>query len=145
MKFNEKLILLRKQHGYSQETFAEKLGVSRQAVSRWETGDSTPEMSLFAKICAIYSISADYLINDDIDEESAVPIIKAKTEEVIKAKRDNKIFRLVAAISFSVSGFCALIGIIEATSDLQQAVSCFWAFAAVAYAVFNFVRYFQAE
>ena len=49
MKFCEKLIQLRKQKGYSQESMAEKLDVSRQAISRWENGETTPDMSVLIK------------------------------------------------------------------------------------------------
>ncbi|WP_312461371.1 helix-turn-helix transcriptional regulator, partial [Proteiniclasticum sp.] len=44
MKLNEKIFYLRKKEGYSQEALAEKLGVSRQAVSKWENGDADPEI-----------------------------------------------------------------------------------------------------
>ena len=44
MKFNEKLIMLRKQHDFSQEQVAEKLKVARQTISKWELGETTPEM-----------------------------------------------------------------------------------------------------
>ena len=44
LKFQEKLVALRKGKGRSQEQLAEKLGVSRQAISRWESGESTPDM-----------------------------------------------------------------------------------------------------
>ena len=47
MKFENKLINLRKSRGISQEQLAEALGVSRQAISRWESGDSTPDVSVF--------------------------------------------------------------------------------------------------
>ena len=45
MKFNEKLIKLRKEQGLSQEELGEKLNVTRQTVSKWELGETTPEMS----------------------------------------------------------------------------------------------------
>jgi len=70
MKFCEKLIQLRKQKGYSQESLAEKLDVSRQAISRWENGETTPDMSVLIKLCEVYSISADYLIRDDYEKEA---------------------------------------------------------------------------
>ena len=54
MKLNEKILNIRKKEGYSQEALAEKLGVSRQAVSKWENGDADPEISkpLFCRISA---------------------------------------------------------------------------------------------
>ena len=51
MKFHEKLVKLRKSKGYTQEELAEKPGVSRQAVARWEAGDTTPDMKMLLGIC----------------------------------------------------------------------------------------------
>ena len=67
MKFENKLINLRKSKGVSQEQLAEALGVSRQAISRWESGDSTPDMTNLIGICQYFDVSADYLIFDEID------------------------------------------------------------------------------
>lgn len=65
MNLNEKLIYLRKKAGYSQETLAEKLGVSRQAVSKWETGDSIPEVTKIPQLAALYHVTADWLLSEE--------------------------------------------------------------------------------
>ena len=62
MKFNEKLVQLRKQHGFSQETLADILGVSRQAVSKWETAVTQPEMSNILRLCEIFKVSPNELL-----------------------------------------------------------------------------------
>lgn len=143
MKFYEKMTILRKRNGYSQEALAEKLGVSRQAVSRWETGETTPEMAIIVKICNTYNVSADYLINDNIDDESAVPVIKAKNDEINKVRNAFKKSRLFIAICFCISACCSLIGVGLSNNDLQLAVSCIWTVAAVFFAAFNFVLFFK--
>ena len=68
MKLNEKIIHCRKKAGYSQETLAEKLSVSRQAVSKWETGESQPELSKLAALAALFGVTADWLISEEDPE-----------------------------------------------------------------------------
>ena len=64
----DKIILLRKQHGWSQEQFAEYLGVSRQAVSKWESGNSIPDLDKIIKMSNIFGVATDYLLKDEIEE-----------------------------------------------------------------------------
>ena len=63
MEFNETLAQLRKEHGYTQEQLAEKLNVSRQAVARWEAGETAPDVYILQKICGIFGVSADEMLN----------------------------------------------------------------------------------
>ncbi|MGL5244454.1 MAG: helix-turn-helix domain-containing protein, partial [Sarcina sp.] len=60
MNFGEKLFRLRKDNGMSQETLAEKLNTSRQAISKWENGQGFPESEKLLKISNIFSVSVDY-------------------------------------------------------------------------------------
>lgn len=68
MKINEKIYTLRKKFGWSQDELAEKLSVSRQSVSKWETGDSVPESAKLLEIAKIFSVSTDYLLDDSMEE-----------------------------------------------------------------------------
>lgn len=73
MKFGDKLIELRKKNGYSQEELAEKLGVSRQSVSKWESNNTYPETDKIIQIANLFDCSMDDLINDKItDVESSL-------------------------------------------------------------------------
>ena len=73
MKFGDKLIELRKKNGYSQEELAEKLGVSRQSVSKWENNTTYPETDKIIQIANLFECSMDDLINDKItDIESSL-------------------------------------------------------------------------
>ena len=63
MQFNETLAKLRKEHGYTQEQLAEKLNVSRQAVARWEAGETAPDVYILQNICEIFGASADEMLN----------------------------------------------------------------------------------
>lgn len=67
MKFNEKLQSLRKEKGFSQEQLADLLEVSRQSVSKWESGQTYPEMDKLLSLCKIFNITLDELTNDEID------------------------------------------------------------------------------
>lgn len=66
MSFAEKLYSLRVQYGYSQEALAEKLNVSRQAISKWELGTTLPETDKMIVISEFFDVSIDYLLKDNI-------------------------------------------------------------------------------
>lgn len=68
MKFGDKLIKLRKKHNLSQEELANKLNVSRQSVSKWESNNTYPETDKIVQICNIFNCSMDALINENIEE-----------------------------------------------------------------------------
>lgn len=68
MKLSENLKKLRKENNLSQEQLAEKLGVSRQAVSKWESGQSYPEMDKVLLICKLFNYNIDELMNENIKE-----------------------------------------------------------------------------
>lgn len=67
MNFAEKLYTLRTQSGYSQEVLAEKLNVSRQAVSKWEIGTTLPETDKLIAISNLFNVSIDSLLIDSIN------------------------------------------------------------------------------
>lgn len=60
---NENLLTLRKLHRLSQETVAEKIGVSRQAVAKWESGETTPDINNCIALASLYDVSIDDLVN----------------------------------------------------------------------------------
>lgn len=80
MTFAEKFYSLRKEAGLSQEECAENIGVSRQAISRWEIGTATPDMQNLLAISKLFSVSTDYLIRDEIDDKKS-DIPKSSPEE----------------------------------------------------------------
>lgn len=67
MTFKEKLVKLRKRSGITQEEFAKAVGVSRQAVYKWECGQSYPEVAKLIEIKALFNISIDDLLDDNYD------------------------------------------------------------------------------
>ena len=67
MKLPEKIFDLRKRQGLSQEALAEKLHVSRQTVSRWETGSALPDAGNIVQLSRLFGITADELLDDGWD------------------------------------------------------------------------------
>ena len=67
MKLHEKIYSQRKLKGFSQEELAEKLGVSRQAVSKWETGEALPEITKLKGLAEVFGVTTDFLLNDNED------------------------------------------------------------------------------
>lgn len=65
MNFNENLLSLRKQHGLSQEQLGQQVGVSRQTVSKWELGETTPELDKIIQLSDYFNISTDALIGHE--------------------------------------------------------------------------------
>ena len=96
MKLSEKIVSLRKARNMSQEELAERLGVSRQAVSRWEVGSALPDASNILQLSKLFGVSADYLLNDDYEGESPAPI-KSKSVSSIAGTFVKKIIALCVA------------------------------------------------
>ena len=67
MKLAEKIMTLRKQRGWSQEELAQQLSVSRQSVSKWESGASVPDLDKILKMSAIFNVSTDILLKEELD------------------------------------------------------------------------------
>ena len=63
----DKIMNLRKQHGMSQEDLAHELGISRQSVSKWESGASIPDLDKIIKISNLFGVSTDYLLKEEIE------------------------------------------------------------------------------
>lgn len=63
---SEKIYELRRKNGLSQETLAERIGVSRQAVSKWETGAATPELDKLRALCACFGVTLDELTGENL-------------------------------------------------------------------------------
>lgn len=97
MKLSEKILSLRKQAGLSQEELAEKLNVSRQAVSRWEVGSAQPDASNVLQLSKLFGVTADYLLNDDYESDKDVPAVK--NTETMSNRKIKKV------IALCVSGF----------------------------------------
>ena len=104
MKFGENLYNLRKSAKMSQEKLAEKIGVSRQSISKWENGESYPEMEKIMKLCNIFHCKINDLIHenmadiDSLDEDIKMSVVKFKEEKQKKVKGISKAIYVLARI-----------------------------------------------
>ena len=73
MELKERIALARKQAGLSQEQLGEKLGVSRQAVSKWESGQSNPDVAYLAEMCRLFGVSSDWLLLGQETDDASIP------------------------------------------------------------------------
>lgn len=130
MQFSENLIKLRKQNGYTQENLAEQLNVSRQAVARWEAGETAPDVYTLQKICEVFGTSADEILNataicpkpaaveylpvpdseriqEALRSEAAVHYtdkMTVPTEDIVKIGRKTRNYSFTAAVMAFVIG-----------------------------------------
>ncbi|MGI6095177.1 MAG: helix-turn-helix domain-containing protein [Lachnospiraceae bacterium] len=74
----DKIIILRKKNGWSQEELAEQIGVSRQAVSKWEGAQSIPDLDKILLLSQTFSVTTDYLLKDELEEEEYTEIEPAQ-------------------------------------------------------------------
>jgi len=82
MKLSDKIVRLRKMRGWSQEDLAEKLNVSRQAISRWEGASAQPDATNILQLSKLFGVTADYLLNDEYESDDDLPKIR-------EVKKDN--------------------------------------------------------
>ena len=112
MNIGETLYNLRKEMGLSQEEVADKLGVSRQTVSKWETGDSKPDIDKISPICELFEISYEKLLNGKSDDFDSF--------DVQNSKENNDSMVLVSdvkkkrALLLSIGIFCYFLAIMLA-------------------------------
>jgi len=106
MTFAEKLVQLRKREGYTQEEVADRLEVSRQAISRWEMGTAVPDSSNLLQISKLFKVSADYLLNDDYESDDDLPKVK-------EVKNDNvnqiMMYLIVLEVMMLIMQFMAVV------------------------------------
>ena len=100
MKLNEKIIEIRKKNGLSQEEFGEKINVSRQAVSKWESEQAKPDIDKIKEIAKNFNLSFDYLLNDEIDEEIQQ---ESKKQRKISFKKWLNVIGIILTIYLLIS------------------------------------------
>lgn len=92
MSLGSSLYHARKKSGLTQEDVAEKLGVSRQTISKWETGETLPDIRQSKGLAVLYHMSLDELIEYDFDEQQAQQMIDSVSDEA-QARIDwNKVW-----------------------------------------------------
>ena len=101
MSLAKKMIELRKQNGLSQQDLADRLGVSRQAISRWETGAVQPLADSVKSLAQVFQVSTDYLLNDDLDTPTPPPTAQPAPpqEEPTPTRKHRKWLLALAALA----------------------------------------------
>ncbi len=114
MKFGDNLKQIRKSKNISQEDLAERLGVSRQSVSKWETGENYPSMFNIMCLCDIFNCKINNLVHESmsdinsLDEEIKMSVVKFKENEQKKMKGFTKVLYVISKIAEVVS----IVGIV---------------------------------
>jgi transcriptional regulator with XRE-family HTH domain len=104
-----RLVQLRKKNGLSQEELAEKLGISRQAVSKWERAESSPDTDNLISIAKLYNVSLDELLQTDEDPEVLRARAREKEEDPDRRQKKSPLYKfpypVAAVILFFLIGF----------------------------------------
>lgn len=110
----DKIIRLRKKNGWSQEELAEKMNVSRQAVSKWEAAQTTPDLEKILQLGNLFGVTTDYLLKDEIEGEEftdgpdEMPIRKitlAEANDYMEQRRE-------ASVKIAVATFLCILSIV---------------------------------
>ena len=101
MNFASNLQKLRKRENMSQEALAEKLDVTRQSVSKWESGASYPEMDKLISICKIFNVDMDTLVNGDVDIEKVDKESSINTKDLLD--KFNTLMKKIVCLFESMS------------------------------------------
>lgn len=113
-KYSEQIYKIRKAEGLSQEEFGNKIGVSRQMVSKWEIGESSPRTDKINKICTTFGITPAEFISDDEENKESKKITKIifknKKEKLVKSQQQRK--KIIKQISILVISVISTIYII---------------------------------
>lgn len=106
MNLADKIQRERKRHGLSQETLAQQVGVSRQSVSKWEAGQSQPELDKVVALSEVFDVTTDYLLKDTI-ESSEKPIPPEQVDQMLSQRKTGMGFW----VGF-ILGIVGLLGVV---------------------------------
>lgn len=111
MAFGQKLQLVRKQNGMSQEELADKLSVSRQSVSKWELEESFPDTKNIVQLSKLFKVTTDCLLNDDISLLQPINNIPEKDETIaqLTEKRSKPSSMMLAGCILAFLGCGSLL------------------------------------
>lgn len=124
MSLGNHLFSARKKTGLSQEAVAEKLGVSRQTVSKWETDETLPDICQSKRLAVLYGLSLDELVDFDLDVKEIQEVIE-RTSEAVSEKIDwtkawSKKYPVLAAYQKEVDTAPYAAGLEQLLCDLQK-------------------------
>ena len=110
MTLQEKIIKLRKKNGWSQEDLADKLYVTRQAVSKWESGQSLPDVEKIVHMSKLFGVTTDYLLNEEVEAENIIEESAADDQKILEqadvdafldnVRKRTKLFAIFLSLMF---------------------------------------------
>ncbi len=116
MSLDEKIISLRKKEGLTQEQLAEQLRVTRQTISKWELGQSTPDLNYISQLSDIFHVSTDYLIKEEQETVSQTVRQSTPVEMTSTVSRISPL-QIVGIILASLGGVLLVVGMIMSSSN----------------------------
>lgn len=110
----DKIIRLRKKNGWSQEELAEKLNVSRQAVSKWEAAQTTPDLERILRLSNLFGVTTDYLLKDELEnEEFTYGSDETPVKKITLAEANDYIEqRKEASVKIAIATFLCILSVI---------------------------------
>ena len=118
MTLGEKILILRKQNGLSQEQLAEKISISRQAISRWELNESIPDVDNIVQLSKVFNVSTDYLLRSTVadmthDEGGSTELVTTRDithdtprrDKMLGLQRFSLFFGLISPCIYLLLGF----------------------------------------
>ena len=118
MNLSEKILYCRKKAGLSQEALAEKLGVSRQAISKWETGESVPELSKLVLLARAFDVTTDWLLSESEPEPETSPELEIPAAPEAPAQSSNWVESIPGVIGRLIRRYGWLYGVYTALAGL---------------------------
>lgn len=110
IKLADRLVALRKENGYSQEVLAEKLGLSRQSISKWERAEASPDTDNLIALAQVYNMTLDELLGNDESSPKKETKVKEKTPMTNAQIKGKKLMKIMPIISIAVVVVYVLVG-----------------------------------
>ena len=131
MTIGERLTELRKSRGLSQEELAEQLTLTRQTISKWELGQSSPDIEYVIALCEYFGVSTDYLLKGEEpvskaekkEEETQPVILAVKEPEQTKKWMTLALGMILSSMSFLVIAYFAVASIVDHSEYIVQNLS----------------------
>ena len=111
MNFSEKLLALRKANDLTQEQLAEKLDVSRQSISKWESGQAVPELEKIVLLSTVFNVTTDYLLKPSEIDDLTVKTEMLEKQQQMMLIREQKRQQVFSCIMYSVAVYLVFFAV----------------------------------